>query len=264
MRRTAPGPKHEYVFVAWAIPIAARISGATDRLDIARDAAETVLSSPLLLGQQVNPYSVLVVRLGLALIAIHEGDEVAARQQYVALEAQRGILVVFAMMAVDRVLGLLCVTIGQVDRAVAHFEDAVTFCRKAGYWPELAWSCCDYADALLRRNNPGDYPKANLLLEEALAISRDLGMRPLMERVIARQAQTLAQEPAPIYLDGLTQREVEVLRLVGFGKSNRQIGEELFISLNTVERHVSNILTKTGTANRADATRYAIRNGLVS
>ena len=62
----------------------------------------------------------------------------------------------------------------------------------------------------------------------------------------------------------MTQREVEVLRLIALGQSNRQIAEGLFISLNTVERHVSNIFAKTRTGNRADATRYAIRNELVA
>jgi len=66
--------------------------------------------------------------------------------------------------------------------------------------------------------------------------------------------------PAP---DGLSAREVEVLRLVSAGKSNPQIADELVISLNTVQRHVSNILAKTGLANRTEAASYATRHGLV-
>ena len=38
---------------------------------------------------------------------------------------------------------------GNMDTARAHFEDSLTFCRKAGYRPELAWTYCDYADLLL-------------------------------------------------------------------------------------------------------------------
>ncbi len=74
-----------------------------------------------------------------------------------------------------------------LDGAVAHFEDALAFCRKAGYRPELAWTCCDYADTLLQRNEPGDRQKAMSLLDESLAISSELGMRPLMERVLSRR-----------------------------------------------------------------------------
>jgi DNA-binding CsgD family transcriptional regulator len=61
---------------------------------------------------------------------------------------------------------------------------------------------------------------------------------------------------------GVTRREAEVLRLVAAGKSNREIGEELSISINTVDRHVSNILTKIGASNRAEAASFAVRHKL--
>ena len=60
----------------------------------------------------------------------------------------------------------------------------------------------------------------------------------------------------------LTEREVEVLRLVARGRSNREIAAELIISVNTADRHVSNILTKIGASNRAEAASFAVRNGL--
>ena len=62
----------------------------------------------------------------------------------------------------------------------------MTFCR-AGYRVELPWTCCDYADTLLQRNGEGDRAKAMSLLDESLAISSELGMRPLMERVLSRR-----------------------------------------------------------------------------
>ena len=76
---------------------------------------------------------------------------------------------------------------GDLDQAMAHFEDGLAFCRNAGYRPELAWTCCDYADALLQRNGDGDRVKVIALLDESLAISSDLGMRPLKERVLSRR-----------------------------------------------------------------------------
>ncbi len=84
-------------------------------------------------------------------------------------------------------LGLLSQTMGNKGAAVTHFDDALTFCRKAGYRPELAWTCCDYADTLLQRNVDGDHAKAVSLLDKSLAISSELGMRPLMERVLSRR-----------------------------------------------------------------------------
>ncbi len=62
----------------------------------------------------------------------------------------------------------------------------MNFCRK-GYRPELAWTCCDYADTPLQRSNPGDREKATTMLDESLAISSELGMRPLMEWVLSRR-----------------------------------------------------------------------------
>ena len=91
------------------------------------------------------------------------------------------------LRSVDRLSGILSQTIGNLEQALTHFEDARDFCGKAGYRPELAWTCCDYADTLLQRNNPGDREKATSLLDESLAISSELGMRPLMERVLSRR-----------------------------------------------------------------------------
>jgi pimeloyl-ACP methyl ester carboxylesterase/DNA-binding CsgD family transcriptional regulator len=61
---------------------------------------------------------------------------------------------------------------------------------------------------------------------------------------------------------GLSQREVEVLRLLAWGRSNQQIADELVISVNTVIRHVSNVFGKTGVANRAQAAIYARDHGI--
>ena len=107
--------------------------------------------------------------------------------------------------------------------------------------------------------------EAVALLEEGRAIATEIGMRPLLERVAALQEQARSlPTKAPAYPDGLTQREVEVLRLIAAGKSNQEIAEELFISPHTVIRHVSNIYAKTGSSNRAEAATYANRRGLVS
>ena len=76
---------------------------------------------------------------------------------------------------------------GDLDQAAAHFEDALAFCRKAGYRPELAWTCCDYADLLKERGGEGDGSTAKQMLDESLQISTELGMRPLMERVLSRR-----------------------------------------------------------------------------
>jgi DNA-binding CsgD family transcriptional regulator len=163
----------------------------------------------------------------------------------------------------DHLLGLLSHTVGNLDRATIHFEDALAFCRKAGYRPELAWTCCDYADALVHRNNPGDHAKAMSLLEESLYISGELGMRPLTVRAASLQEKAqLEPVRAAEYPGGLTKREVEVLQLIAGGKSNSEIAEGLVLSVRTVERHITNIYAKINARGRADATSYALSHGL--
>jgi len=65
------------------------------------------------------------------------------------------------------------------------------------------------------------------------------------------------------YPDGLTAREVEVLRRLTAGKTNGEITEELYVSVRTVECHIANIYAKIGSRGRANATAYALTRGLV-
>jgi DNA-binding NarL/FixJ family response regulator len=74
----------------------------------------------------------------------------------------------------------------------------------------------------------------------------------------------LAHAPQPGERAALTAREHDVLRLVARGRSNRQIGEELFISGKTASVHVSNILSKLGAASRTEAVAIAYRDGLIT
>ena len=124
-------------------------------------------------------------RIALGILATSRGDPAAAAEQYEALDP-----VNFGIVwAVEdrRIRGLLAQTMGNLDQALAHFEDSLAFCRKAGYRPDLAWTCCDYADALRQRNSEGDLAKAMSLWDESLAVSSELGMRPLIERVLSRR-----------------------------------------------------------------------------
>jgi DNA-binding CsgD family transcriptional regulator len=80
--------------------------------------------------------------------------------------------------------------------------------------------------------------------------------------IAAFLAEVAPPESRPAGSDMLSSRELEVLRLIAAGQSNPQIAEALVISLNTVQRHVSNILAKTGAANRTEAAVYARDKGL--
>ncbi len=80
-----------------------------------------------------------------------------------------------------------------------------------------------------------------------------------------RAIEAFLAEVAPLPSHGSTlisPREVEVLRLITAGRSNQQIADELVLSINTIARHVANILAKTGAANRTEAAAYARDKGL--
>lgn len=196
---------------------------------------------------------------GLGLVAVQQQDESAAVEYYAALKTNRGCLV--PEIGVDHVLALLAVCLGRLDDALDHFEMGMSWIPSDNIWH--SWVSLDYAGALLQRNGPGNREKAESLLEEALDLAAKHEVMPLVDR-LSRVLEDLKQvsSESPPYPDGLTQREVEVLALVAAGKSNRGIAEDLFISHNTVIRHVSNIYAKANVANRAEATAYALRNGL--
>ncbi len=61
----------------------------------------------------------------------------------------------------------------------------------------------------------------------------------------------------------LSDREIEILQLVGQGKSNKEIAGLLFISVNTVKVHLGNIFGKIGVTSRMEATLYAIEQGII-
>lgn len=104
----------------------------------------------------------------------------------------------------------------------------------------------------------GDQDGAALELAAARATFTQLGAAPDLARLDALTRGPAAGDPA-----GLTRRELEVLRLVAAGKSNRSIAADLVLSEKTVARHVSNILAKLGVASRSAATAHAYERGLV-
>jgi NarL family two-component system response regulator LiaR len=84
-------------------------------------------------------------------------------------------------------------------------------------------------------------------------------LSPEAARVLVQATRPTKQ---PLY--DLTEREMDVLKLVVQGQSNQQIAEALVISLSTVKAHISNILSKLQVSSRAEASAYAIRHKLVS
>ena len=98
---------------------------------------------------------------------------------------------------------------------------------------------------------------AELVQAIRAAVAGDLYLNP-------RLGAKVASEPPPGPPDGLSERELEILRLVALGHTNSQVAEELFLSVRTVETHRAHIQQKLGLSDRAELVRYALDHGLVS
>jgi DNA-binding CsgD family transcriptional regulator len=157
-------------------------------------------------------------------------------------------------------------------------DDAEGWAVAASAWARLqcpypaAYARWRQGEALLATR--GRSRAARAILADAHGTASTLDARPLRGKIeaAARRARVTldrvpagpraAAVPAPAAAHGLTRREVDVLRLLGSGYTNRQIARTLFISYNTVGVHVSRILTKLGAANRAEAATMALRMGI--
>jgi DNA-binding CsgD family transcriptional regulator/pimeloyl-ACP methyl ester carboxylesterase len=127
------------------------------------------------------------------------------------------------------------------------------------------------AQALVER-----IPNATLITvpgRSPIDVWRDRAGNQYMARFVAQhfgveadvvRAQRQERKSRVVHPKGLSEREVEVLRLLAAGKSNQHIADELFISLNTVSHHLRNIFAKTGTVNRTEAASFAHHCGLTA
>ncbi|MGW1534198.1 helix-turn-helix transcriptional regulator [Streptomyces aureus] len=140
------------------------------------------------------------------------------------------------------------------ERAVAAFGYGDPY--------ELARSRRRLAEALLAAGRREEAAEQARAAHDTAVL---LGAKPLRESLEALVRRGgLAESPAADErIAALTARESDVLRLLGRGRTNRQIGEELFISGKTASVHVSNILAKLGAASRTEAVAIAYREGLI-
>lgn len=132
-----------------------------------------------------------------------------------------------------------------------------------GYAYEVARTRYRLAESLLEH---GDRDAARDEATRALESAEKMGAVPLASalRALSRRGRLGLPGGRSAGGDVLTDREAEVLALVARGLSNRQIGEELFISGKTVSVHVSNVLAKLGASGRAEAVTIAHQRGLLT
>jgi DNA-binding CsgD family transcriptional regulator len=188
-------------------------------------------------------------------ILLAQGDVPAARVAAEELsDIAAGIGAPFLRALADQAVGAVLLAEGDARGALAALDRALTV------WQELE---APYDGARVRVligtacRALGDDDGADIEFAAARATLEELGAAPDLSRLVGLSRKRNA---AP---DGLTRRELQVLRLVAEGKINRDVARELSISEKTVARHVSNIFVKLGLTSRAAATAYAYQHDLV-
>jgi DNA-binding CsgD family transcriptional regulator len=152
---------------------------------------------------------------------------------------------------------------GNHAEAETYFARARLRLEATGQRPLRAIVDLDEATALAKAGR-GDPLRREHLLSSALAVFRELGMAPWAGLAEAALNQAVRQEGrrAEGRPGGLTDREIEVVRLVARGQSDRQISDELYVSPRTVNAHIRNILGKTECGNRTELSVWAMEHGV--
>ncbi len=160
--------------------------------------------------------------------------------------------------------------VGEMLAAQGQAEEAKNVLALVARHPAIDYETRSWLDQSIDRfgivldiDASGD-DKALKAAEAAIATPVDQAFALPSEHASAHASETQAvakrRDRSPF---DLTDRELEVLRLIAQGKSNRQIADELVISANTAANHVKSILSKTGCANRAEATAFAGTHGIL-
>jgi DNA-binding NarL/FixJ family response regulator len=152
----------------------------------------------------------------------------------------------------DRFLARIAALVGDDAAAQRHFDAALEMDRRMRSSVHVAETLAHHAVFLAAR---GQVDRSAVLAEQARALAIPIGQRRVL-----RTLDVLTPVAGP---DGLSDRELDVLRLLAVGLSNQEIGARLHISANTAANHVRRILMKTGAANRTQAAMYAAQHQLV-
>jgi DNA-binding NarL/FixJ family response regulator len=164
------------------------------------------------------------------------------------------------LLAAHRLLGELETQDGHGASAEEHLLAALDLAVACAASYERALILLALADL---RAAEGNTREAENVLTKGRAICALLGARPALARAdrLAQRLGAVAQ-PRPANPAALSEREVDVLRLVAAGLTNIEIAQQLVVSPYTVKTHVSNIFNKLGVRSRAAATRFAVHHGL--
>jgi DNA-binding CsgD family transcriptional regulator len=168
----------------------------------------------------------------------------------------------FHDLLIDRLLGEIETRRGNLGSAAEHLRAAEALARRENLGWELARTLEAQADLARAQGSNDEDQRERALLDEALTLIQHWGNQHEADRLRGRLGVPVLLGQSSLLPAGLTPREVEVLRLVAAGQSNRAIAEELSLSAKTIENHLTNAYSKLGVDNRAAATAFAVRHGL--
>jgi LuxR family transcriptional regulator, maltose regulon positive regulatory protein len=199
------------------------------------------------------------------------GNLDGARTAHAELKTIAGVLGTLPLKAAASLAaGLVAAGAGRLDEAQRGVEDAIDLYVQTGAPYEVARARNELARILVAQGQTAAAEQeARRAIELLLALKAELEIaraRTILESCARDSAKAPVAAAAGARADsaGLTNRELEVLRLVAGGLSNQAIGEKLFVSEHTVHRHIANIFAKLSVSSRAAAVAQAASRGLLS
>jgi non-specific serine/threonine protein kinase len=264
--------------------------------DVARPLLEEALPLARMPG---DPWELIWVVYVSGLVSVRQGDEETARDRFaealeLAREARDNMMAALALAAHGRA----ALQKRDIDEATMQFCEGLRLGADAGFAIGLAYNLegiaivyseCNQPERAARLlgaaeatyalvDVPGLVPYSSLVERAVIALRGSLGQevfaaahevgRSLKAEDAVGEALSVEYEEKGVgsgrsaAADGLTAREIDVLRLLAAGHSNPEIAAALVISVKTVERHLANMYVKIGARNRVDAAYYAVSRGL--
>lgn len=208
---------------------------------------------------------IAVVLAFLGYVSEQAGNVLRAREQFIAaLRLYRELGLYWGIpLCLEGLAGLY--TDSSEARTVVHLLGAASALRETRHFP-LPPNLIPRHDRLLSTARAALGPVA--IADEAWAEGQAMTLDAVVTEALAEPGQAHVPRPgrdqvARPQTTGLTPRELDVLRLVAEGRSDREIGDALFIGTRTVQTHIANLFSKLGVNARAEAAAVAVRRGLV-
>jgi DNA-binding CsgD family transcriptional regulator len=202
--------------------------------------------------------------LEIALVYLSEsslmlGDRARARDLFDRLQNYRGLNITlpgtFMLGAVSGYLAELAAALCWPERSRELFEEAMVMNAGMRAGPALARNQVEFARWLLANGNRNERKEAHQLIAQASSTAKSMKLAPLLRAIDGIESG--AGSPH------LTGREIDILRVIAKGASNKVIAKTLNISHSTVTTHIRNIFRKIDVSNRTEAADFARRSGLL-